>query len=59
MACPYVYVYKWRNNEVRERLWNRRCRIVASGSRNNVWVEFEDGAQVVTSRRALRKAARC
>lgn len=34
----------------------RRCRVVCSGSKNSVLVEFEDGFRVVTSRWAVRQA---
>ena len=49
------YRYAWGNNPVRATLKGRRCRILASGTRNTVAVEFEDGTRVTTSRRALRK----
>lgn len=55
MTGKYPYHYAWRNNELRARLWNKRCRIVVTGRRNSAWIEFEDGFQMVTSRRALRR----
>ena len=33
----------------------QRCKLLATGSRNAVLVEFEDGAQYVTSRYGLRR----
>ena len=49
---PYIY------------FWNRmgrkgqRCRVLVRGRMNSCLVEFEDGYQAVTSRNALRKAAK-
>jgi len=51
----WPYRYAWGNNPVRARLKGKRCRILKTGRRMSVMVEFEDGTKVVTSRRALRK----
>lgn len=47
---PYIY------------FWNRmgrkgqRCRVLARGSMNSCWLQFEDGFECITSRNALRRA---
>jgi len=33
----------------------QRCRVLARGTRNSCLIEFEDGAQFVTSRNGLRR----
>jgi hypothetical protein len=33
----------------------QRCRVIARGSRNSCWIEFEDGEQFITSRNGLRR----
>jgi hypothetical protein len=52
----YPYVYAWGNNSMRKGWKDKRCRILISGSMGSCLIEFEDGEQVNTSRRALRKA---
>jgi len=53
----YDLVFAWGNNPVRTTLKDRRCRVIARGSRlRSVLVEFEDGTRVVTSARAVRHA---
>lgn len=48
--------FAWGNNAKRATLKGRRCRILAVARRmNSVLIEFEDGQQEVTSRRALRR----
>jgi hypothetical protein len=53
-AAPvFDHVWYWKS-----RLPERKgqlCRVVARGKLNSVWVEFEDGFRVVTSRYAVRK----
>ena len=56
MNPRYPYVYHWSNNPARALLKGRRCRIIATFSRNTVVIEFPDGHRASTSRRALRKA---
>lgn len=52
-------VFAWRNTPERERLFGRRCRLVARGtSLRSVLLEFESGERVVSSARAVRKAVR-
>lgn len=54
-SFPLVYV--WGNNPVRARLKGKRCRIVAVGYRmNSIQIEFEDGTQIITSKRSVRDA---
>jgi hypothetical protein len=51
-----LYRYAWGNNPVRARMKGRICRLLGSGKRNTVLIEFlDDGEQQITSRRALRK----
>lgn len=50
----FDYVYRWKNNEMREKYFGRRCRIVAHGARHSVLVEFENGERTVTGRYAVR-----
>lgn len=50
----FPYVWHWRK-------WlgdrkGQRCRVIARGTMNSALVEFEDGARVITSRYAVRKA---
>ena len=53
--ADFPMVYAWRNNPVRAALYGRRCRVVCSGRMYSSLIEFEDGSQVVTSRRAVRR----
>jgi hypothetical protein len=51
-----THVYSWGNNEKRETLKGRPCRIVVNGKvMRSVLVEFDDGQREVVSIRALRK----
>ena len=50
------YIYHWGNNPKRKEFKGRMCKILASGRMNTVLIEFENGEQATTSRRALRKA---
>jgi len=50
----YPYFYAWRNNEKRETLYRRPCRVVARGAMNSVAVEFENGQREIVSRNAVR-----
>ena len=49
------YTYRWGNNLKRARLKGKKCKLLTSGTRNNILIEFEDGERVVTSRRALKR----
>lgn len=49
------YKYGWKNNPKRERMYGRKCLILAHGKMASVLIEFEDGQKEITSRRALRK----
>lgn len=51
----YPYYYAWKNNEVRAKLYGRRCKVLARGRMNSCLLEFENGELVVTSRNAIRK----
>lgn len=51
----YDYVYIWGNNPVRARYKGKRCRVLARGRMNSWLIEFEDGEQTCSSRRALRR----
>lgn len=54
--ADFSMVYSWRNNPVRAALAGRRCRVLCCGRMYSALVEFENGEQVVTSRRAVRRA---
>lgn len=48
---------RWQDNPVRAALKGRKCRLIATGTRNTVLIEMADtGERVTTGRRALRKA---
>lgn len=47
----FCYIYRW-NRMGRK---GQHCRVLARGTMNSCWLEFEDGFQAVTSRNALRK----
>ena len=61
---PYEYVYSW---GPRWKRWpassplkqlcrlGQPCRVLARGAMNSALIEFQDGAQAVVSRNALRK----
>lgn len=58
MPEDYPYIYAWKNNPERAKLFGERCRIVSTGSRlRSVLIEFKDGKRVVVSQRAIRRAA--
>jgi len=52
----YPYVFSWKNNEKRQALYGRKCRIISRLKKNSAIIEFEDGGREVVSRNALRKA---
>jgi hypothetical protein len=49
------YQYAWKNNDKRESLYGKECKIIYRMRMNSALVEFEDGEKVVISRNALRK----
>ena len=49
------YRYTWGNNPKRAQMKGRICRLLASGKKGSVMIEFENGQREITSRRALRK----
>jgi len=50
------YTYVWSNNEKRKKLKGRVCRIITTGKKNSVLVEFVDnGIMEIVSRRAIRR----
>ena len=51
----YPYYYAWGNNEKRVLLKGRKLRVIARGSLNSAFVEFEDGQREVISRNAIRR----
>ena len=51
----YTHRFAWGNNPKRATLKGRLCRILATGKKNSVMVEFEGGQREIVSRRALRK----
>lgn len=51
-----LYKYAWGNNAKRKSMKGRLCKIIASGKKNSVCIEFFDiGQREIVSRRALRK----
>ena len=51
-----LYKYSWGNNEKRQTMKNRICRVLFRGKMNSCLIEFIDNQQrEVTSRNALRK----
>lgn len=54
----FPYYYAWKNNEKRETLYRRRCRVLVRSCANSALVEFEDGQKEIISRNALRKRRR-
>lgn len=55
MSKKDKYTYHWGNNPKRKEFKGRKCKILATGKMNTVLIEFENGEQVTTSRRALRR----
>jgi hypothetical protein len=54
-----LYIYAWGNNSKRATMKGRTCRLLASGAKGSVLIEFTDnGQREITSRRALRKVVR-
>ena len=47
--------YNWANNDKRKSLKNRLCRIISTGAKGSILVEFEDGQREIVSRRSVRK----
>ena len=50
------YRYVWGNNAKRRTMKGRLCRILATGKKNTVMIEFDNGQREAVSRRALRRA---
>lgn len=49
------YVYVWGNNERREKLKGRHCKVLVEGNMRSILVEFLDtGEKVLTDRYAVR-----
>lgn len=51
-----AYIYGWKNNQKRQTLYRRKCRVLARGGMNSALVEFEDGQKEIISRNALRRS---
>lgn len=52
----WPYVFHWKNNPEREKLFGKRCRIISEAKQlRSILIEFEDGKRVVVSQRALRR----
>lgn len=50
-----LYVFVWANSPRRAELRGRECRLLCSGTKNSVLLEFVDtGERVVASRYAIR-----
>ena len=51
-----LYRYAWGNNDKRESLKNRTCRVLSRGPENSVEIEFLDtGEREIISRYSLRR----
>lgn len=55
MSGEFTHIYAWGNNSVRKLWKGKKCRIIARGTMNTCRVLFEDGGELITSIRALRK----
>jgi len=55
MSDKLTHIYVWGNTPLRASLKGRKCRIVTTGARTSALYEFENGARVVSSRRAVRR----
>ena len=51
----YPYFYAWKNNEKRETLYKRACRVVVRGRMNSCLIEFENGQREIVSRNAIKR----
>lgn len=56
MSAALDHVWHWRSRLPERK--GERCRVLVRGRMNSVLVEFADGLRVVTSRYAVRRAAR-
>lgn len=54
----WTHRYAWGNNPVRAAIKGQRCRVLARGALGTVLVITEDGTQVTTALRALRRLSR-
>jgi hypothetical protein len=54
----FIYEWSWGPGKIGRMPGRKgqRCRVLVRGSRNSCLIEFEDGAQFVTSRNGLRRA---
>lgn len=50
-----THYYAWKNNEKRQSMYKRPCRILATGNINSCMIEFENGQREIVSRRAIRR----
>ena len=56
MSEARLYKYAWGNNPKRVKMKGRTCKLVATGQKGSVLIEFIDnGQREITSRRALRR----
>ena len=46
---PFTHVFKWGNNPKRATMKGRRCRIINSGGKGSIEIEFENGQQEIVS----------
>jgi hypothetical protein len=52
----FEYIFSWKNNPERARMFGKRCRILNHGTRlRSILIEFEDGERMVVSERAVRR----
>jgi hypothetical protein len=55
MTDEFKHYYAWGNNPKREKLKNKKLRIIARGKGNSRLIEFENGTKEIVSGNAIRK----
>jgi hypothetical protein len=51
-----LYYFAWGNNEKRETMKGRVCRVLARGKKNSIMIEFVDnGQREIVSRNSVRR----
>jgi len=55
LGFSMIYIFRWKNNDVRKKYYKQLCHLIATGKANSVLIEFGDGHKMITSRNAIRK----
>ena len=50
-----THIYTWGNNAKRATLKGRKCRIIKTGGKGSIEIEFENGQQEIVSWMSVRK----